>query len=255
MIKVSIITPVFRCSELAYERTLESVNAQTSKDFEWIVVSDGENPDQFFEHWADVRLENNFGPSVARNVGFQISSGKVITYVDMGDELNPERVSNLISLYEKYESDMIFSAYHIVNADGTFAGTFDHFIWIGKENFPTAFEYIKLLDKQNIAIPLGVAHTRKPFVEVGGFQRGIVCGEDGVLWRRMRNVIPNSQILFTSDIAGTYFISETGQSRSQRRFDMGGFAIDGDRKDNGIYLDNKWFKTYSSEEHYDQTVD
>lgn len=248
MVKVSIITPFYNPSDQQFVISSKSVEAQTSRDFEWILVDDGSNLDVDYEY--DIKLNNNYGPSVARNAGFQISSGRYITYLDMGDELNPNRVENLIRMFEENKSDLIFSAYYLSYPTGH-SELFNHFNFIGNKYFPTAFEYVQILKKQNFAIPLGVAHTRKPFVEVGGFQRGIVCGEDGILWRRMVNHISNTQILFSDDIAGTYFVSGNGQSRTQRRFEMGGFAFNGNRKDNGAYLDDQWFETYSSEGLYD----
>lgn len=245
---VSIITPVYNPVREFWERSKNSILNQTEKDFEWILVDDGSSEGLEIEY--DVVLSRNFGPSVARNCGVQISSGKIITYLDLGDELDPRRVENLIDTFGKWKLDILFSAYDIVEQG--FTHRFDHFTWLGKSpRFPDAITYLHLLEKRNIAIPLGVAHTRKPFIEVGGFQRGIVCGEDGILWRRMVNRIHKDRILFSDDFAGTYHVNPNGQSRTQKRFEMGGFAFDGRMNDNGKYLDEKWFNTYSSEELYD----
>lgn len=249
MPKVSIITPAYQVVEPKYVRTRESIERQTNKDFEWIIVSDGDSA--YFPYWSDVQLKQNWGPSVARNVGFQISRGEIITYVDMGDALDVNRIENIISLHENYKPDLIFCAYNIVDASGVFCGVFNHFNFIGDDKFPTAVEYYHLLDRQNISIPLGVSHTRRPFVESGGFQPGIVCGEDGILWRRMKDHISPEKVLFSDSIAGTYYISNSGQSRTQRRFEMGGFAFDGSLNDNGRYLDADWYKNYTSEGYYE----
>lgn len=245
MTAVSIITPFYNPSDESYTRSRKSVESQTSKDFEWILVDDGSTNDVL--HDSDISLGRNYGPSVARNAGFQISSGDIITYLDMGDQLNPERVANLIKIFEENKTQLLFSAY-IINPPGQL---FNPFTWIGTPSFPTAFEYLQLLRKQNISIPLGVAHTRKPFVESGGFQRGVVCGEDGILWRRMVNTMELSDVLFSDDVAGIYNISVNGQSRTQRRFEMGGFAFDGNKRDNGIYLDEDWYQTYNSKGLYE----
>lgn len=246
---VSVITPFFNPTHEQVIRSRKSIMNQTNKDFEWIQVDDGSNNDMSYEY--DIRLERNYGPSVARNVGFQISSGDIITYLDMGDELNPQRVENIINLFSKYRINIVFSAYYIHQLG--IPKLFNHFNWIGTPRFPTAVEYVKLLQHQNIATPLGVAHTRIPFVQIGGFQRGIVCGEDGILWRRFTNSVKPDTILFSDDIAGTYYVLDdnSSQSRTQRRFEMGGFAFDGSRNDNGKYLDDNWFKTYSSGGLYD----
>lgn len=254
MPKVSVITPSYSPREKQYFLSALSLENQTSKDFEWIIVGDGKGSDVINTYLQgkielDVVLNRNYGPSVARNVGFQIASGDIITYLDLGDELAPNRIENIIRLFNDYECDLLFSAYNIVQ-EGKFT-LFDHFNWLGNHSrYPTAFEYIQLLQYQNISTPLGVAHTRAPFVQAGGFQRGIVCGEDGVLWRRMLQHILSNKVLFSNDVAGNYYVLPDSQARTQRRFEMGGFAINGDLKDNGRYLDEDWYKNYKTEEDY-----
>jgi hypothetical protein len=167
--------------------------------------------------------------------------------LDLGDELAPNRVENLIYLFDNYKLEFLFSAYNIFQRGETYL--VDH-TRLFKMLHPS--EYLRRIQKVNLSIPLGTAHTRKPFVECGGFQRGIVCGEDGILWRRMIDRIEPTSILFSSEVAGTYYVNETGQSRTQRRFEMGGFAFDGSRNDNGKYLDKEWFDHYWSNGLYDE---
>lgn len=256
MTKVSVITPAYNVTKEQYDTSYESLQNQSSNEFEWIVVADGSgnafyNDKYGDSFYADAILPKNYGPSVARNVGFQISNGDIITYLDMGDVLYENRINNIINLFSVYKIDMLFSAYDIQQT-GFEPQVFDHFNWIGKHpKYPTAFEYIELLQKQNITTPLGVAHARYPFVINGGFQRGIVCGEDGILWRRMLNDIPRDRVLFSDDRAGRYFVLGDSQARTQRRFDMGGFAFDGSKNDNGKYLDAGWYATFNSKGLYD----
>jgi len=238
--KVSIITATNR--EIS-ERALRSIENQTNKNFEWIVVQDGSFPIDLPEQHKFVTLWNNYGPSVARNIGFQVSDGDIITYLDSDDELNPNRVMHLLWMWENYPFvELLFSGYHMVGEG--WESTFSHIkLMNGRTD---ASEYVKWLNTQNISIPLGVAHTRKSFVESGGFQRGIVCGEDGILWRRMYEKLDPSHIMFDDSVAGVYHINQSGQSRLQPRFEMGGFAFDGSRRDNGKYLDEDWFTTFNS---------
>ena len=246
MPRVSIITPCYNAKREDFLRSLESITSQTNKDFEWVTVDDGSEEEPGFP--VEIRLENNYGPSVARNIGFQVASGDIITYLDMGDELYHDRIENLIKLYDEYHVQLTFAGYNIINPDGSLQ-VFNHFNYIGKTH--SAIDWIQLFQKQNLSIPMGVSHSRRPFVVVGGFQRGIVCGEDGVLWRRMIDNTDPSEIIFTDEIAGNYFVSPDSQARTQRRFQMGGFAINGDLRDNGKYLDESWYKQYSSKEWYE----
>lgn len=246
MPRVSIITPFYNPSFDDFERSADSIRNQSNTDFEWVLVDDGS--DEYHQFYSDIKLGSNYGPSVARNVGFQISKGDIITYLDIGDELYHDRVEILINLYAKYKVQLTFCGYNIIYPDGQ-VYPFNHFNHIGVTHH--AIDYIQLFQTQNLSVPLGVSHTRKPFVEVGGFQPGIMCGEDGVLWRRMIDRIPANEKMFTDDIAGNYYVSLHGQSRTQRRFEMGGFAINGDLMDNGRYLDASWYQNYKSEEWYD----
>lgn len=250
MTKVSIITPYYNSGADSYQKSLDSIARQSDGNFEWVIVDDGsDNPiiESGGVPIASIRTEGNYGPSVARNLGFQIASGEIITYLDMGDELFPDRVENLIKLYDNHDIEISFCGYDIVQ--GNIVDHFHPFNFIGVTM--SAYDYILLLKNQNITIPMGVAHRRKPFVLAGGFQRGIVCGEDGVLWRRMVDHTDPRKIMFTDDKAGIYYVSQTGQSRTQRRFEMGGFAINGELMDNGRYLDNDWYRTYTSEGYYE----
>ncbi len=249
MTKISIITPMYNTSRKEYNKTMASIHKQTVTDFEWIIVDDGTeynfDDDRLFNN---VHILNNYGPSVARNVGFQISQGDYIIYVDMGDELDPKRVENIIKCFEENPMyTIVFSPYTLVDDK-------EHFY-----NLPVAFHndadlIREFLQKQNVCIPLGFAHMRWIWYLVGGFQPGIVCGEDGIFLRRAINEASVNGIGFDPNTAGTYYIDNEGQSRTQRRFEMGGFAFDGSRakEPHGQYLDRDWFKNYHSKNWYDK---
>ena len=252
---ISIITPVYRTSLTQLTRTANSIlNQKTKAEFEWVIVEDGFelSPDYFQYNDLSsikikrVKLENNYGPSVARNVGFQVSTGSVITYVDMGDTLFPNRVDVLSIVF--FDSE-IAKNLHVLFSDYIVSQE-------GLQNkiafYPESLQYLR---KGNISIPLGVAHTRYAFMKAGGFQSGIVCGEDGVLWRRMFDILGETVFGVSHAEAGTYYVSENGQSRTQRRFEMGGFAFDAGNPEgsHGQYLDTDWFTKYSSEGYYENS--
>jgi glycosyltransferase involved in cell wall biosynthesis len=256
---VSIITPSkdFEINK----KTLESIENQTNKNFEWVIVFDDQTTGRGLEiliqqvmlresdYVKTVYLNKNYGPSTARNVGVQISTGDIITYLDNGDELNKDRVQHIIEIYESHPNvEILFDGYTIIQNGTYFYNILDiHNALLNKYDRGI----VNKLKTQNITIPLGVSHKRRPFVEVGGFQPGIVCGEDGILWRRMCDRIEGKNIMFSNFNAGNYYVSQTGQSRTQRRFSMGGYAFDGSKNDNGVYLDKEWFENFSSKGLYD----
>lgn len=259
---VSILIPIYKTTEESCNLTISSLVKQTNKNFEVIIVVDGvyDKTSSYIisemtkelgsNRVRSVVLTDNYGPSVTRNVAFQISKGDIISYLDVGDELSEDRIEKLILLFTEYDIDILFSAYTIVEENNHHL--LDHINFINRASIQ-GYQYIELLYKQNISIPLGVAHKRKPFVLCGGFQPGIVCGEDGILWRRMLKFIDPIKIMFSDIQAGTYFVSLQGQSRTQRRFDIGGFAFDVNHKNgsHGIYLDDDWFTNFHSKNWYD----
>jgi glycosyltransferase involved in cell wall biosynthesis len=272
--KVSVIIPVYNPYQERKERTVNSLVNQTVDDFEVIVIQDGFKTTisgqvesvPFQTHLVNnldndkvkfINLQDNYGPSVARNVGFQVSKGDIICYLDVGDEYSEGRIEHLIYMFEQNEQEgyediqLLIDSHNIIESTGVMT-VFDHIRMVNHSN-ENKEQHIDKLQRYNISIPLAFAHTRIPFLMVGGFQPGIVCGEDGILLRRMANYLDHNQIVFTDFISGNYYVSENGQSRTQRRFDEGGFAFTNKhvQGSHGQYLDNDWFKNFHSKEWYE----
>ncbi len=255
---ISLITPIYNPTDENMALTIKSLVGQTDTNFEWVIVFDGKTLIPHYENvfekcpfkikWAI--LGDNYGPSVARNVGFNLSTGDIISYVDVGDELFPDRIERLHLIHDDYNVDLAFSNYII--REGNVDVLFNHDSLMRYFNVKEGTYLAAGLNRGNLSIPLGVSHTRRPFVLAGGFQPGIVCGEDGILWRRMLPYIQG--FVFSDYNAGRYYVSLTGQSRTQRRFDMGGFAFDAgnEQGSHGQYLDEGWFESFSSRELYDK---
>lgn len=91
---VSVVLPCFNAHRHLQE-TLDSVRAQTFRDFEIVVVDDGSNdPDTlaFLERIGDdVRLirQRNYGLPAARNTAFRHARGTYVLPLDCDDWLEP----------------------------------------------------------------------------------------------------------------------------------------------------------------------
>jgi len=107
MAKISVIVPNYN-NECYLERCLNSLERQTIKDIEFILVDDAStdksveimeeyhNKDQRFKI---ISLSKNEGVSVARNKGVTASSGEYIGFVDSDDFLDYdyyEKLSNIL---------------------------------------------------------------------------------------------------------------------------------------------------------------
>ena len=99
---VSVIIPLYN-KDRFIARAIDSVFAQTCRDFEVIVVDDGstDNGPEVVRKYKDPRLrlirQSNAGPGIARNRGVKESSANYIAYLDADDEWMPEFLQTSLS--------------------------------------------------------------------------------------------------------------------------------------------------------------
>lgn len=128
--KFSIITPVNLWSDARvekFERCIKSVEEQTLKNFEWIIVDDG-SPANVQPLWVRLRGRKNFkilhkehGERViALSWGLKLAKGDWICFLDSDDEYDPnylKEVDKMIKANPKYKMFNFGNIY--INPDGT----------------------------------------------------------------------------------------------------------------------------------------
>lgn len=111
---VSICIPAFN-SAAYIEQTFTSINNQTYKNLEIIIIDDGSTDatSSILKSITDKRLQyiyqENKGASAARNKAFQISTGSFIKFMDADDILSENFVEEQVLAIEN-ESDCIASS-------------------------------------------------------------------------------------------------------------------------------------------------
>jgi glycosyltransferase involved in cell wall biosynthesis len=105
MKKVSVIIPVYGVDKYI-GTTLESVLAQTYKNFELLIIDDG-SPDrsikicqQFNDPRIKIIRQENRGPSGARNTGIRQSKGEYLAFIDGDDIWLPEKLEKQVNHLE-----------------------------------------------------------------------------------------------------------------------------------------------------------
>ena len=119
---VSVIVPVYNMAQYL-QRAVESLLKQTYTDIEIILVDDGSTDDcpkmcdEFEQRYDLIRTvhKENGGLSSARNAGIENAKGDYIIFPDPDDWVSEEYISELISLNEKYDSQLEVSSYYIVD--------------------------------------------------------------------------------------------------------------------------------------------
>ena len=129
MTKVSIILPVYRVSHQFLQKCLDSLNSQTMRDCEFIVVSDGASEVEcsICQKYAynDSRFKffkkKHAGVSAARNFGIKHAHGEYITFIDSDDWIEANMAQECYAFATEREIDILTMDYFVdVNGIGHF---------------------------------------------------------------------------------------------------------------------------------------
>lgn len=125
MCKVSVIVPVYQV-EAYLPRCLDSILAQTLRDFELILVDDGTRDDcpaimrAYAARDSRIRLlhKENGGLSSARNAGLCVARGEYIAFVDSDDYVAPSLLADTVAAAERTGAQMVVFNYALADEHG-----------------------------------------------------------------------------------------------------------------------------------------
>lgn len=127
-VKVSVIIPIYNV-EKYIEKTIESLQEQTLKDFEVLFINDGSTDDTLRvmkEVLANTNLnykiidKENQGVSKTRNLGIASVKGKYTYFLDGDDYIDPSFLEKMYKNCESYNLQVCFCGYtHIKEEDNS----------------------------------------------------------------------------------------------------------------------------------------
>ena len=131
--EISVIIPVYNV-EKYIKRCLDSVLAQSFKNWEAICVNDGstDNSLSILNKYAiqDSRIkiisQKNMGLSMARNNGLAQACGKYICFLDSDDFIDKNFLINLYNEITKTKADVVMAPTRYINDKKTKTDTFEH---------------------------------------------------------------------------------------------------------------------------------
>lgn len=141
---VTVVTPSYNSSRFI-EHTIKSILNQTYKNWELLIVDDCSTDDSYvvIKSYADqdkrirlIKLEENSGAAVARNVGIENACGRFIAFLDSDDTWHPEKLEQQVSFMLKNDYAFTYTQYHQVNENGD---------TVGELYFPSRTNYRNLL--------------------------------------------------------------------------------------------------------------
>lgn len=182
---VSVIIPAYNTAPFMAE-TLDSVFAQTSTDFEIIVVNDG-SPDTselesvltpYRDRIVYVRQENR-GLAGARNTGIRLARGEFLAFLDSDDCWPAEYLAAQMQLFSNDSGlDLVYSDATLFGSAVLLRKTF-----MQTAAPPTTLE--GLLSEGGQILPSGTVVKKRAIVEAGFFDENLRRVEDYDMWLRL----------------------------------------------------------------------
>lgn len=182
--RFSVIMPLYN-KERYVKKAIESVIAQTYRDFELIIIDDG-STDNSLEVVRGLGIEDrrlkilsqsNSGVAVARNNGVAASEGEYVCFLDADDWWEPEMLEEMDKLIREYLDAGLYATNYVY-----YKPVKTHValkLERGYMNYPEAYLHGEM------PVWTGAAcMPRKVFDEMGGFPVGIKLGEDFLLWAK-----------------------------------------------------------------------
>ncbi len=194
MSRVSVIVPAYNAAA-TIAGTVESVFAQTFRDFELIVVDDGstDRTREILAGFGDrVRLieQHNNGPAAARNAGARLAAGEYLAFLDADDLWRPTMLARAVAELDADSSaTLVFFNASVADSEGVELGT----SLIGKE-FDHAPSLNELLTQLWPIMPSAAVVRRSAYEKCGGYRDELKGAsfrfEDVDFWIRMREQGP-----------------------------------------------------------------
>ena len=122
---VSVIIPVYN-GEKYINKCIESINLQTYKNIEIIIINDGSIDktqiilESICEKQENVKLitQINQGTAIAKNQGIHIANGKYVIFLDSDDTLNENSIEFMVEKIKKENAQMVRTTF-LFDYDGT----------------------------------------------------------------------------------------------------------------------------------------
>ncbi|HEX6283849.1 MAG TPA: glycosyltransferase family 2 protein [Pyrinomonadaceae bacterium] len=210
-IQVSVIIPAYNAAEYIGE-TLDSVFAQTFKDYEVIVINDGspdtEELERALERYApQLRYlkQENRGAAAARNTGIRAAAGELVAFLDADDTWRPNFLEQQIALLKCSNADFVY-ADALLCGDSPLSGR--TFMQVQPSRGEVTPE--SLLAVNVTVLTSTVVARKQPIVEAGLFNESIKRGHDFELWLRLAK--HGVRFAYQHDVLAHHRIIESGLS-------------------------------------------
>lgn len=186
---VSVVVPAYNAA-WCVRKAIDSVLAQTFRDFELIVVDDGstdDTPGVLASYGSAIRVirQPNRGMGGARNAGIRAATGEFIAFLDSDDWWLPQKLERQVALMRSAPHVGFCScATRVEDPEGRLLNLWQCPGWEGPF-------LVHLFSSSGADVPgscSAVVARRQLVVEAGGFDETLRGVEDPDLWMRLAAV-------------------------------------------------------------------
>lgn len=217
--EVSVIIPTYN-REASIASSIQSVLDQTWQNYEIIVVDDGstDNTWRIVDQFTDERiryiyLDQNSGPSRARNEGIRQAKHKFIAFLDSDDEWLPQKLEKQmqVMLNAPETVGLVYCRIRAIKADGDIAVCPN--LSLKKEQLEGRL--LGDLVGGNVIGTPAMLIRRQCLEQTGGFDEGLSCLED---WELILRIAEKWEIGFVDEILVEAHISEGSVSSNSKGY-------------------------------------
>lgn len=228
---ISVVIPT-RNRANYIEQALQSVFAQTYKNFEIIVIDDGsiDGTERVLQSYIELKMIRCFirqpkGVSAARNFGVTQARGKYIAFLDSDDLFLPTKLEKQIQLFlDKPDLGFVHCWFSKFNDAGQDLGVRNTSFFKGRVYPSMLLEWSTLM-----AMPCMLI-SKAAFEDAGGFDEQMAWAEDLDLWRRIArqfeiDLVPEALVKVRVHAGSTSF-DKTGSGEGFIRYLQKAFQED-----------------------------
>lgn len=181
MLFISIIIPVYNRTALL-TRAVQSVLAQSYRNFELIIIDDGSDVDVSKYLPLDQRImlvrQKHRGVSAARNRGIKLAKGEYLCFLDSDDYWLPEKLKKQLAYLQRHPEFSIAQTEEIWIRNGKRVNAMKKHAKSGGDIFERSLELC-------LISPSAVIIKKKLLDKVGLFDETLPACEDYDLWLRI----------------------------------------------------------------------
>ena len=205
---VSIITPCYN-AEAFIAQTIKSVQEQTYKNWELIIVDDysADKSYSIAEQYAKedsriicIKNPKNLGVAQTRNRAIESAKGEYIAFLDADDIWLPNKLQNQVTLMQKENISLCYTAYFTMSETGETLTRFD---------VPEQVNYSDMLKTSSIGTLTTIYNAKK----LGKFYMSGVGHEDYIMKLQILKQIPYAKGI--QEPLAKYRIHEQGLSNNK----------------------------------------